>query len=328
MEELVSVIIPVYNVEGYLDKCIDSVTQQSYKNIEIILVDDGSTDLSGELCDKWAEKDDRIRVIHKINGGQSSARNRGIVSSRGNFLTFIDSDDYVSEKYIEVLLALLKKYDADISIAQLNNVYLFDKGEKTETESEEKSKEIEISPCEAIQLMLTEKGVPVSANAKLYKRDLFNNISFPEGKLFEDLFTTYKLFYKATKLAVSNKKIYNYLIRNDSTIGSLNPQKNLDLFYASKEIYDFISDKMPHILSAAKYKLFTSSVELSIHYPRNSKIENSDIELKKMLWNNVREYRLEALKLKGGRRKYRILAIGSYFGENMLRYFYQKVAKR
>ena len=209
MKDLISVIIPVYNVEKYIEKCIYSVINQTYKNIEIILVDDGSTDISGKICDDFEKKDYRIKVIHKKNGGLSDARNVGIDVSTGKYIVFIDSDDYVDKKHIEYLYNMITKNNADISICQFNIVY-----ENSDIQITDFTKKDTIKIFDnkkALETMLYNKKFCNSACTKMYKKELFDDIRFPIGKLYEDLGTTYKLIEKTTKVVLGQRTTYNYL---------------------------------------------------------------------------------------------------------------------
>ena len=169
MDEKISVIVPVYNVEQYLDRCVDSIINQTYKNLEIILINDGSTDNSGQLCDELAKKDDRIRVIHKENGGLSDARNVGINVAEAELIGFIDSDDYIDEDMYEVLMTNLKRANADLSMCGHYDVY----NDVLEAQVTEK-KTWELSPQEAIKMVMEAKILSVTAVNKLYKKSLFS----------------------------------------------------------------------------------------------------------------------------------------------------------
>jgi len=212
MQDLISIIIPIYNVEHYLEKCIDSVLSQSYYNLEIILVDDGSPDDSGRICDRYADKDDRIIVIHKQNGGLSDARNVALNIVSGVYVTFIDSDDYVARDYIESLYLPLKKFDSEISISRfqpfLENKIPMMNLNKLHCEV--------YGPYVVLEKMFYQDNIDCCAWAKMYKSDLFDDIRFPKGILYEDLATTYKLLLHATRIVMITKCNYFYLLRNSS----------------------------------------------------------------------------------------------------------------
>ena len=206
-EPLISIVVPVYKVEKFLEKCIDSIINQTYKNLEIILVDDGSPDNCGKICDEYAKKDKRIKVIHQQNGGLSAARNTGITKATGKYISFIDSDDYIEKDYIELLYTTIKQSKADIAIG--SHTVIYDTGTKLQKATGEKSI---LKPKEVLERILYDNNIDYSAWAKLYKIELFTNIKYPEGRLFEDAATTYKLIDISKKIAVNSKSIYNYII--------------------------------------------------------------------------------------------------------------------
>lgn len=235
----ISIIVPVYNVEDYLEECIESIVNQTYKNLEIILVNDGSTDCSGYICDKYNKKDFRIKVIHKKNGGLSSARNVGIDFSTGNYLMFVDSDDYIDLDMVEILLKYMEQENADITIC---NFY------------REKNKKMEnvliknYFPFEAIKEIFLQKNFETSAWGKLFKREVFKEIYFPEGKIFEDLGTIYKVFDNAKKITYISAQKYFYRFRVDSIMNSKFDKKKMDIYDIFKGINNFLLEKYPDLI--------------------------------------------------------------------------------
>ena len=186
----ISIIVPFYNVEKYAPKCIESIINQTYTNLEIILVDDGSPDTCGKICDDYALKDGRIKVIHKKNAGLSDARNVGIKEATGKYIGFVDGDDYIEKDMYKYLYNLIKENNADISICGVEEVY-----EDGSIQDEKAKESIEIlSKEDAIKELLLDKKVRSHAWDKLYKRELFENIEYPYGRKMEDIATTYKLF--------------------------------------------------------------------------------------------------------------------------------------
>lgn len=232
--DLITIVIPVYNVKKYIERCIKSVINQTYKNIEIILVDDGSTDESGDICDEYAKKDNRIKVIHKKNGGLSDARNFGIDAANGKYISFVDSDDFVTNNYVEVLYNLIKNNDSDISVCIWKNVFEDNKTKKSYFTLFHR--EITATNLVMLQHMLYQKLFDTSACAKLYDISLFDNIRFPKGKLYEDLATTYKLFLKSKTISYSNDEIYYYFVRNNSITQSEFKEKDMDLIEISETL--------------------------------------------------------------------------------------------
>ena len=239
----ISVVVPVYNVKAYLAACIDSLIRQNYPKLEIILVDDGSTDGSGVDCDAYAKKDPRIRVIHQQNLGLSGARNRGIKEATGEYLTFVDSDDTVAPDYVQYLFSLISKYQSKISICALREI----KSKNKEINYGANYVEKVMSTEEALGRMLREEGFTVVAYAKLYKRELWNDISFPERALHEDLGTTYKLIAKCQRIAYGPEPKYIYEKRPDSISSSTYSEQKLDIIKLTDEMCGFIDKSFPYL---------------------------------------------------------------------------------
>lgn len=229
----VSIIVPVYNVERYVEKCIRSILNQSYQNIEIIIIDDGSMDNSYNVCaDLQKESPDKIELFKKENGGLSSARNFGLSQAKGEYISFVDSDDIVSQDFIEKLVSLLEKTGSSISCCQ---VAKFDNDEKPKfTHTIEHS---EYNTKNAIELLVTDKITSHAWN-KLYVASLFQNIEFPIGRNYEDIFIMYKLFKKAKKVTLyNNAKLYGYLQRKGSITGSVDSKTLNDYIDAVNQRY-------------------------------------------------------------------------------------------
>lgn len=251
MNELISVIVPVYKVEDYLKRCIDSILRQTYGNLEIILVDDGSPDGCCKICDEYAERDKRVKVIHKENGGLSDARNAGIDIAQGSYVAFIDSDDWVHDKYIEKLYQLLKKTAADISVCNY-----METSREDIPQNNINGKIYEFSNVEALEQLTNKLYLQmVVAWGKLYKKDLFNEIRFPEGKIHEDEFTSYRVIYKARKVVFTTERLIYYWQRPDSIMGSgFNVKHHLDVIQAYKERAEFFNDVGLKCLGDKTYK--------------------------------------------------------------------------
>lgn len=250
MEDLISVIVPVYNVEKYLKRCVDSILNQTYKNLEIILVDDGSPDRCGKICDEYAVKDNRVKVIHKENGGLSDARNTGIDVAKGKYISFIDSDDYVENEYVELLYTALINDRTDMAIGSHKVIY--EEGAVLEKATKEKSV---LQPEEVLNRILYDNGIDLSAWAKLYKSQLFADIRFPKDRLFEDAATTYKLVDKSKNISIISKSTYNYVIRKNSITGENFSEKKMDLIMSTQEMCDYIKAKYPRLEKACDRRL-------------------------------------------------------------------------
>lgn len=241
MIDLISVIIPIYNVEKYLNECIESVVNQTYRNLEIILVDDGSPDKSDSICEKYKSQDSRIKVLHKQNGGLSDARNHGMNIASGKFITFIDSDDFVDEQYIEELYIALKNENADMSIC--NYIRFSTKEEIIKNVNNSVLNVFDSRECFLKYFDKNYQSSIVVAWGKLYKKEYWNDIKFPVGKLHEDEFTTYKLIYKSKKIVYINKKLYFYRNNSASITGELFNIKHLDAIEAFENYITFFNNK-------------------------------------------------------------------------------------
>ncbi len=213
--DLISVIVPIYKVEPYLDCCIRSIVGQTYDNLEIILVDDGSPDRCGAICDAWAERDSRIKVIHKENGGLSDARNAGIAIATGDLVSFIDSDDSIAPEFLERLHRALTQSHADVAECAVAFV-----DERGLTLRQRNAAPIaEADKIEALRRLIQEDGVYQTVWNKLYRREIIHGILFEKGRLNEDEFWTYQVFDRIGKLAIVPEPLYNYLQRSTSIIG-------------------------------------------------------------------------------------------------------------
>ena len=247
---LISLIIPVYNVEPYLSSCLDSIINQSYQNLEIILVNDGSTDGSRFLCEQYKQKDSRIILINQKNQGLSSARNTGINSATGKYLSFIDSDDEVKKDYVKYLYSLIKRASSPVKISVCPHYLKKESGElKNFNAKNFPSKTLSVP--EALEKMLNENGFNLQSTSKLYFRDLFKTIRFPEKKLHEDVGTTYRLFLEAAK-SNNNAKIafgktpeYIYNLRSSSITNKKFNLKKLDLIELTDQMCSDLDEAYP-----------------------------------------------------------------------------------
>lgn len=244
MKPLLTVIIPVYNVEKYLKRCVESVIAQDWKNYEILLVDDGSTDHSPQICDDYVKAYDFISVIHKENGGLSEARNTGISLAKGEYVYFPDSDDWLEPQTFAELGEMLES--REFEIVSFNREFV--KGEEEIIQSEPKVTQV-FNGKDAFVQMLKHRYITGFANDKIYRKSLFmdHDILFPRGKYYEDLGTNYKLFLSAKKVYATNQKYYHYLIDNpDSITQSWNEKKFRDMFGFYKEVFysDFVRSRL------------------------------------------------------------------------------------
>ncbi|MFM0761008.1 glycosyltransferase family 2 protein [Streptococcus suis] len=280
---LISIIVPVYNVENYLDECIRTVLAQTYSNWELLLINDGSTDSSGTICDDYAKGDERIRVIHKNNGGLSDARNAGIDNCTGEYITFLDSDDGIREDFLETCLTTAIQHDVDIVIGHF---FIWDENQQTFYYFVEQSQKdtIElISAQEALNRQVVWKNFNtapfVVAWGKVFKATLFNTIRFPKGKVFEDEYTIHKALLKSDSVALINKEFYMYRRHGNSIMTSdfslskvLNniealEERIVDLVLAKKDT-ELVRQKLYNILLHTKHELEVHQCSDSLEYLR------------------------------------------------------------
>ena len=248
--DLISIVVPVYKVEKYLNNCIKSILMQTYENLEVILVDDGSPDSCPQICDALAKQDNRIRVIHKKNGGLSDARNAGLEISRGKYITFVDSDDFVSNDMIEILYNMCINLQADFAMCQKADCGEDDTIDSVEYDvSEIKYKTFE--NAEKMSAYLVTNEVETTAWKKLYRSSLIKQFRFPKGKIHEDAFTTYLIVDKAEKIAVTNKIGYYYRNNPQSIMNSGFSINRLHSIEAKREQLSFIEVKYPTLFKYA-----------------------------------------------------------------------------
>ena len=278
----VSVIIPVYNTEQYLSRCLDSVISQTYDNISIILIDDGSTDSSGKICDSYAALDPRIRVIHTENHGVSMARNTGISEADGDCVCFIDSDDYIASDYVEYLLNLLTNNQADISVCQRLNNKKKEKEDSILTDNENCMRAL-IKTCEINSVVW----------GKLYRRHLFKEVSFPVGKRYEDEFTIYKLIAKSNRIAVGYDSKYYYTINENSFMNQPFSKKDFEWIEAMSEQKDFIVQHYPDLISSANARIIYAVNKCAVKM--SSAGEYSE-DLIKVMRDYYKAYELDFIK--------------------------------
>lgn len=245
---LISVIVPVYNVEAFLEKCVDSLLAQTHKELEIILVDDGSKDNSGKLCDELQKKDDRIRVIHKENGGLSSARNAGIEIAKGEYFGFVDSDDYVEPEMYATMLEAALRTGMDIACCgrEINIFGLRTKEEFTLSQEKVYNREA------AVEAMLYLQEMDVSACDKLYARHIFDGISYPYGKISEDAAIIFDILQKANGIVHVGKPFYHYIFRRNSISKARYSERKYDICTNMQTAKNFVQTHYPQYTKACK----------------------------------------------------------------------------
>lgn len=223
--DLISVIIPVFHVQKYLDQCVQSVADQSYRNLEIILVDDGSHDECSDMCDLWKQRDERVHVIHKENGGLSDARNAGLKVAHGEYITFIDSDDWITGGFIQCLYELICRFDADVAEC---GVIITDEDGTELRKRDFGRKDQALSQREALRYLVLEDGIYQTVWNKLYRKSIVDGLLFEKGRFHEDDFWTYQVFMKCKSLAVTSTPLYYYRQRGSGIMGKGYTIRRLD----------------------------------------------------------------------------------------------------
>lgn len=314
---MISVIVPVYKVEKYLDKCVQSILAQTYRNFEILLVDDGSPDNCPQLCDGYAQKYDCIRALHKSNGGLSDARNFGIEHARGNDITFIDSDDFVAPDYLEVLVRLKEKYQADIAVTGIYTYILADEIVNKKDEIQEFC----YTGIKALEKMLYQDTLDTSACAMLLPTSIAKKYQFPVGKYHEDEFTTYKYYSSVNRVIVTTQKQYFYLQREGSIMHVFG-QSSLDELDAADNLVTFCKEHYPQLVAAAKSKKFSDYCQVLLS---NKAIKEMCPEVYTRICNYLDSVKFEIVRDKKCRVKNRMAALLWIINKKLL-FMAQKLA--
>jgi len=313
-EPLISVIVPVYNVSSYLDRSMETLVAQTYRNLEIILVDDGATDNSGMLCDEWARKDARIRVIHQKNGGLSRARNTGLDVMTGEYVMFFDSDDLLSPDICRFLFDALGD-DGDISICDAEHIfsdqpYSFTISDKLE----------QLTAENAVRQMWYQTSFLPSAWAKLYRRELFAVRRFTPDLRFEDIDIMHEVFWSAKKIIYTPSKLYGYIHRENSITTSVFSAKELDILKIADRILTFSQDK-PCIRPAAEAYVTTAALRIYLNAPAVSEYTHAIRKSEKLL----QQYGWKVLADKSARRKNRCALLLYFCSKSILRSVYKRI---
>ena len=302
MCSLISVVVPIYKVEKYLDKCVESLVNQTYKNLEIILVDDGSPDDCPQICDEYAKKDSRIKVVHKKNGGLSDARNAGMEIATGEYISFIDSDDYVSLDFFESLLNTMIAEDSDIVECGVVKFY-------EDEHFDEYTDDLSVtnySTVKGLSALISENPFHQHVWNKLYKTEMVLDVPYAVGKLNEDEFWTYQIFGRAKKVTKINKTMYYYFQRNSSIMGVGYNLSRLDALEGKFNRQKFIEEKFPELATKAKVDLFGSCM-----FAYQSVLKFLSGDDKKKARRIIKKYKkscnlsfAELKKISGGEKKY------------------------
>lgn len=317
---LVSIIVPVYNAEPYLERTVSRLKSQTYSSIEIILVDDGSQDASGALCDRFAEKDGRIRVMHQQNGGPSLARNAGTNAARGEYLTYVDSDDLVDAEYVDYLIGLARRYDAPISTCRILDCI------QTESEGDgQRGEWVEDGVTSVEKILYQRTGFTNSGCAKLFHCSLREALVFPAGKYHEDLMLMYRVLYRVNRIAYGERQMYKYMHHPGSISHSGGVTGHeLDLVEAADGIEAFARETCPVLLPAARARKF-SCYSQALHAMNASGREGDAAE---KLWAWMKANRMSVLLDKNCRGKNRLGAAMTFLGKRAYLGIYQRLGRK
>lgn len=314
MKELISIIVPVYNVEKYVNDCLESIKKQSYSNIEVLLINDGSKDNSEEICRMYCENDSRFLLFTKKNGGLSSARNYGIERAKGEFICFVDSDDVIDSKYVEYLYETIKREKTDIVCCKYKRFKSVDNDFFEVNNIIEKN-----CVCDNKKFLCnmlyqnSQENYSVSACNKMFKKSIFENARFIENVLFEDVISIDKFLNNANRISIIDNYLYYYRVADNSiTTSKFNEKKFVILDHCKHYMDKYFDDK--DIYNASINMLFSRSFETLA----NMKIAKfKDKKIEDEIWNNVKLYRKKILKDKKSRKLAKISVLVSYFGKRI-----------
>ena len=313
-EPLISVIVPVYNVEGFLDQCLESIVGQSYPHLEILVIDDGSTDSSGEKCDRWAERDERIRIIHQPNGGLSAARNTALDAITGEWIIMVDSDDVLHPDATSVLVDTIRREQADLVIGDYINVAEHETP-RWPNQANRKITCRAYNQQEAILAIFYQQRLTHSPSSRIYRASLFDDIRYPVGMLYEDLAIIYPLLKKCEKVVKINKVVYGYRRRESSILGTFSPRRADVLKILEKleldtlthdEIY---SDAIRSRLLSAYFNILLLS---------NQDKSGNHKQLQDHCWKGIKQLRGKCLFDPHVRLKNKLGILTSYLGRSFL----------
>lgn len=312
MTHKVSIIVPVYKVEPYLRRCIDSILSQTYENFELILVDDGSPDRCGAICDEYAKRDSRITVIHKSNGGLSDARNAGLMEVKGEYIAFVDSDDWITSNYLERLVIALCESESDICECEIirtegddGNLSCFGSGVVKVFGTQE-----------ALGLLVQEREFHQYVWNKLYKRECLEGIYFEKGKTNEDEFWTYQVFGRANRIAKIPEILYFYYQRKDSIMGTDYSLRRLDALEAKQRRQAFIECNFPNLSDIARRNLYGFCIysgQMTLKFLENEEKQRAKLIISKIAKRNKLSQK-DVSVLHGGERLWIKLACWNFWG--------------
>lgn len=309
MEHLISVIVPVYNVEQYLPSCIDSILCQTYKKLEILLVDDGSTDGCPRICDAYAERDERIRVMHKRNGGVAETRNMGLDLAKGSFLCFVDADDSIDESYVETLYRMLRMQDADVAMCGWQEFF---------PEESRPFPAAVLNPEETVvwdreqtlRALLYQVPVDCAFWAKLYRRELFEGIRMTPGRVYEDMEAGFRVFERVRRACYNPYRGYRYLLRDNGIIRRDFSERKMDQIDFVEEVKERFLPRYPQLEAAVWSRFFRANCHIYLQIPEGAEYG----KYRRRIEKNIVESRGKVLRDVHARKGSRIAALCTYLG--------------
>lgn len=312
MQSLVSVIIPVYNTDCYLQRCLDSVCGQTYRNLEIIVVDDGSKDNSSMIIDSYAQKDERVIAVHQRNKGQAAARNRAFLISRGAFIVYIDSDDYISDNYIELLLRFAIAEEGDIVQCQMKKVAGESPTKKADIITQKNIRTYTAE--EALEEFCYQRNFYAGPWCKIIRRELLDDIFFPENTGYEDMAVIFRLLGKAKKIVLLPQVMYYYRQHSESTMHNKFSAKKIDRIIIADQLKKYIETYYPQNIQAMKSRYLLAQMQLIMDLPFDEKYN----DLRKCIKSNICMVRKDVIQDKKAKKGIRIMACVSYGGIYLL----------
>ena len=288
MEPLISVIVPAYNAEAFLDQCLQSIVLQDYSRLEIIVVDDGSTDGTAALCDQWAERDERIRVIHQPNGGHSAARNAALDVMTGELVMMVDSDDVLHPEFVSTLLELQQRDDADIAVGGYIPFY----GDAPAFPTQEKPSLRRYDQQDAILAVLYQHGLTHSPWGRLFKASLFDGIRFPLGIIYEDLAIIYPLLKKCSKISTTSRVLYGYRQHDSNSMRVFSPRR-ADVLKVCEQLEHDISQHDEQYLKAVRSRLLSAYFNLLLLSSQDKSGQYQ--QLGDRCWKGIKQLRFKCL---------------------------------
>ena len=314
-QPLISIIVPIYKVEQYLPKCLDAIINQTYMNLEILLVDDGSPDRCGEICDEYAKNDNRIKVIHKNNEGLADARNKALDMMKGEYVVCVDSDDYISSTHVEGLYKLIVKYGAYVAI---NTSCNFFDGTIPLPKKKPKKDIIFDSGLKAVEAMFYQELYDTCAWGKMYKANLFDGLRYPKGLLFEDFPTTYRLLLKANKVVFNGEQSYFYRLRSNSIERKAFSLQKLDSGLKLLEMIDQQKNILLPIIKSYNCRMVSFLFHLLFQMPKG-------YVYRKVFQEKIRKLRCGVLLDGRARKKTRIACLISFMGFELVEKIFCKM---